>query len=244
MCLPQESAGPARQSYLDELFQARLLIPTGVAGLYGYSGLFEEVLGSFDHFVTRSGADAVPEIIRFPPLLSRHQYVRTDHLDNFPQLMGSVHTFTGNEREHLALVEAKRTGGNWTSGLSATDVMLTPATCYPLYPTATGTLPEGGRTVDLQSYNFRREPSQDPARLQAFRIHEFVRLGTPRQALEHRDRWLRRGLDMLRSLGLDVKAVPANDPFFGRGARMMAATQKEQSLKFELERDSTDTSKR
>jgi seryl-tRNA synthetase len=111
---------------------------------------------------------------------------------------------------------------------------LTPAACYPLYPTATGTLPEGGRTVDLLSFVFRHEPSADPARMQIFRQREFVRMGTRQQALEHRDDWLQRGEEILRSLELDVKRVVANDPFFGRGGRMMAATQKEQALKYEL----------
>jgi seryl-tRNA synthetase len=45
---------------------------------------------------------------------------------------------------------------------------------------------------------------------------------------------LKRGEEMLRSVGLDVRPVVANDPFFGRGGRMMAATQKEQDLKYEL----------
>ena len=39
---------------------------------------------------------------------------------------------------------------------------------------------------------------------------------------------------MLRAVGLDAKPVVANDPFFGRGGRVMAATQREQTLKFEL----------
>ena len=84
--------------------------------------------------------------------------------------------------------------------------MLTPAACYPLYPTATGTLPDGGRTVDLRSFVFRHEPSADPARMQIFRQREYVRLGTPEQALAHRDYWLERGEEMLLAVGLDVTA--------------------------------------
>jgi seryl-tRNA synthetase len=70
--------------------------------------------------------------------------------------------------------------------------------------------------------------------MQIFRQREFVRLGTPEQALAHRNYWLKRGEEMLLAVGLDVKPVVANDPFFGRGGRMMAATQKEQTLKYEL----------
>jgi seryl-tRNA synthetase len=35
-------------------------------------------------------------------------------------------------------------------------------------------------------------------------------------------------------VGLDVRPAPANDPFFGRGGRVMAAAQKDQDLKYEL----------
>ena len=42
------------------------------------------------------------------------------------------------------------------------------------------------------------------------------------------------GASLLRSVGLPVVADLANDPFFGRGGRMLALDQREQSLKFEL----------
>jgi seryl-tRNA synthetase len=95
-------------------------------------------------------------------------------------------------------------------------------------------LPPQGRTVDLISFVFRHEPSGDPARMQSFRQREYVRLGTPSQALEHRNYWLKRGEEMLSSVGLDVRPELANDPFFGRTGRLMSATQKEQDLKYEL----------
>jgi seryl-tRNA synthetase len=148
--------------------------------------------------------------------------------------MGSVHSFTGKDREHIEMLRKRDAGEEWTRDLTPSGVMLIPAACYPLYPTATGTLPKGGRTIDLISFVFRHEPSVDPARMQCFRQREFVRLGTPEEALAHRDAWLKRGQEILRSVGLDVEPVVANDPFFGRGGRMMAATQKEQTLKFEL----------
>lgn len=218
----------------EELFDAGLLIPSGVRGVYGLTEVFENVVERFDAYVARVGRTTDPEVIRFPPLLSRRNYARTDHLETFPNLMGSVHTFLGNEREHLQLIESKQAGDDWPSRLAPTEVMMTPAVCYPLYGTATGTLPPGGRTVDLRGFVFRHEPSDDPARLQIFRMHEYVRLGTPEEALAHRDWWLARGEEILRALGLDVKPVVANDPFFGRGGRVMAATQREQELKYEL----------
>jgi seryl-tRNA synthetase len=222
------------QTYLNELIDARLLIPSGVRGVYGLGGVFEDVIERFEAYVTRMGADARPEVMRFPPLLSRKSYAQTDHMETFPNLMGSVHSFMGDERHHTRLAAKKAAGEDWSTDLAATEVMMTPAACYPLYPTAAGTLPAEGRTIDLRSFVFRHEPSDDPARMQIFRQREYVRLGTPEQALAHRDYWLQRGQEMLRAVGLDATAVVANDPFFGRGGRVMAATQREQTLKYEL----------
>lgn len=234
MGLTDDTIDAAYRSFLGELVEARLLVPLGVPGIYGRSGIFEGVIEKFEQFVTRMGAELKPEVLRLPPLLARQHYLATDHIQNFPDLMGSVHSYTGDERGHRRMLEKKEQGEDWASELTPTDVMLCPAACYPLYPTATGTLTKNGRLVDLRSFVFRNEPSPDPARMQIFRQREFVRLGTAEQALGHRNYWLKRGEEMLRAVGLDVRPVVANDPFFGRGGRMMAAAQKEQDLKYEL----------
>lgn len=224
----------AHAGYRDELVAAGLLLPMGVDGVYGLSGAFEAVIEGVDALVTRSGAPLATEVLRFPPVMSRANYVRTDHLESFPNLIGSVHSFAGDDKAHLELARRKQEGEDWACCLHSTEVMLAPAVCYPLYPTASGVLPPNGRTVDLRGFVFRHEPSADPARMQLFRMHEFVRLGTPEQALRHRDDWLVRGEKLLLSLGLDAERVVANDPFFGRGGRVMVATQREQFLKYEL----------
>ena len=235
MCISPEVLDEAYKKYQKELLDAGLLVASGVPGVYGLSGTFEGIINAFEDYVTTMGEHLNPEVIRFPPIINRDTYLCTDHIETFPDLMGSVHSFEGKEKEHLAMVEKQKAGEEWTQGLKPTDVMMVPAACYPLYPTASGTtLPEQGRIVDLRAFVFRHEPSADPARMQIFRQREYVRLGTPEQALSHRDYWLQRGEEMLRSVGLDVKPVVANDPFFGRGGRVMAATQKEQELKYEL----------
>jgi len=222
------------QTFQDELATAGLLIRSGVQGVYGLGGVFEDVVERFERYVTDVGRPFGAEVMRFPPLLERASYLKTDHLETFPHLLGSVHTFLGGEWEYAELVRSKHSGGNWSSQLGPTEVVLTPAACYPLYPTAAGRLPADGRIVDLRAFVFRHEPSPDPARMQIFRQREYVRLGTPDQALGHRDFWLQRGLEMLLALGLDAKAVVANDPFFGRGGRAMAASQRDQTLKYEI----------
>jgi seryl-tRNA synthetase len=115
-----------------------------------------------------------------------------------------------------------------------TGVVLSPAACYPVYPSLAGTLPDGGRTIDMQNWVFRHEPSPEPTRMQAFRVREHVRAGTAATVVAWRDEWLARGLGLLKSLGLPARSVVASDPFFGRGGRMLAASQREQALKFEV----------
>lgn len=234
MCIATASLTEAYQHCQEQLIQAGILVSLGVPGVYGHSGTFEEVIEHFEQLVTRRAKPLHAEVIRFPAIFSRKNYLRTTHIETFPDLMGSVHSFLGNEHAHARMLQKRANGEDWTRDLEPTEVMLTPAACYPLYPTATGVLPEGGRTVDLRSFVFRHEPSIDPARMQIFRQREFVRLGTAEEALAHRQYWLELGQEILNSVGLEVEAVVASDPFFGRGGKMMAATQKEQDLKFEL----------
>ncbi len=222
------------KAYSDALVTAGLFVPTGVQGVFGFNAQFQQILDHLEWLLTRIGKPFNPELFRFPPVFSRAHYECTGHLQTFPHLLGSVHSFVGDDAKHQALIEQFEKKEDWGLGLVSTDLVLPPAACYPLYPTATGTLPDGGRTVDLCNYVFRHEPSDDPARMQIFRQREFVRLGTPAEALTHRDAWLQRGLELLTDLGLKVTAVIANDPFFGRANRLMKVTQQEQKLKYEI----------
>lgn len=222
------------QEYLDTLLDAGILIATGVEGVYGKGRTFEDVLDGFDRYVTEMGRDQNAEVMRFPPVINKKEFEKSDYLKSFPHLAGTVNSFFGNEAEHGEMLQELERGDDWTTHYSSTDVVLTPAACYPVYPQASGTLREGGRLFDVQSYCFRHEPSVDPARMQMFRMHEYVRIGTPDNVREFRDLWLDRGQEMLRAVGLTPEAVVANDPFFGRGGRMLAANQRDQALKFEL----------
>lgn len=234
MCTATFSITDAYQECLDKLTHAGILLPLGVPGVYGHAGVFEDVIDHFERLVTRHSRVLEPEVLRFPAIFSRKHYLQTSHIENFPDLMGSVHSFTGNEKEHRRLLQQRADGEDWTRELTPSEVMLVPAACYPLYPTATGTVTSEGRLVDLRSFVFRHEPSIDPARMQIFRQREFVRIGTAEQALAHRDFWLKKGEEILNSVGLEVRSEAANDPFFGRAGKVMASAQKEQDLKFEL----------
>jgi seryl-tRNA synthetase len=220
--------------FRDQLLSAGLLVPTGVDGLYGRSGTYESIAEAMDRLVLRVGADQDATSVRFPPVMPWATFEKNGYLESFPDQMGSVHTFRGDERQHAELLARTEAHEDRGPMLETTDMVLCPAVCHPLYPTMGGTLPEGGRRVEVYGYCFRHEPSTDPFRMQAFRQHDYVYLGTPEGARAHRDRWIERGLEVLSGLGLPVSSVVANDPFFGRPGRMLAANQRIEELKYEI----------
>lgn len=230
-------ATPDQAQFLNALFERGLLIDSGVPGVYGRGARFEEVLRSFDDLVTRFAADDAAEVMRFPPVLPRRNLESTGYLKSFPHLAATVFGFEGTEAQAVEQNERASRHEDWAEFQSMTDLVMTPAACYPVYPAiaARGPLAPGGLAVDAgASYVFRREPSGDPARLQMFHQREMVRLGEPETVVEWRNRWLDRSLEMLHGLGLEAASDIATDPFFGRGGRMLAASQREQALKFEI----------
>lgn len=223
-------------AFRDELVRHGLLIPTGVDGLYGRSGVFEELVERFDALITIWGRGDEAEVMRFPPALNRREFERSEYLKSFPHLAGTIHSFAGDERGHRTLLRRLEEGQDWTEEQAATELVMTPAACYPVYPTvaARGVLPGEGRLVDVFSYCFRHEPSLDPARMQLFRMREYIRIGTPDQVMDFRETWMERGRDLMGSLGVPVEIDVANDPFFGRAGKMLSNNQRDQKLKFEL----------
>ncbi|WP_346900486.1 amino acid--[acyl-carrier-protein] ligase [uncultured Roseibium sp.] len=223
-------------SLLDRLFASGLLIETGVDGLYGRSGKFEDVIAGFERLIDTFGGEDGAEAIRFPPGMNRAHFEGSGYMKSFPQLAGTVHSFCGCELDHMNLLQCMAEGEDWTKDQKATDIVLTPAACYPLYPTIAkrGPLPAGGGLFDLQSYCFRHEPSKDPARMQLFRMREYVRMGTPAEVQDFRQLWMERGRKLIETVGLPVHVDVANDPFFGRAGKMLANNQRDQNLKFEL----------
>jgi len=233
--VPFDSATPAagRGSLLDELLGAGLLVSTGVLGLYGRSGTYQDVADGVGLMVRRWGQLLGAQRVHLPPVLARATFLHTNYLESFPDLMGSVHVFTGGDAEHKQLLQRVASGGDWPVLLEPADVVLSSAACHGLYPLCTGTLPDGGRTFDVQSVCFRHEPSAHAARMQSFVMHEIVHVGTAEGAWNHREDGLARGLRMLEGLGLSMRAVPASDPFFGRVGSVLAAGQLEEQLKME-----------
>ncbi len=211
-----------------------LIMPSEVQGGYGRGAVFEDILQRFNDLVSRIAENDGAEPMMFPPIVSRTLIEKVGYMDNFPHLCGSIHSFFGGEQEARQLSECVHAGERWEDRLAVTESMLTPAACYPVYPLFAGTLPPGGRLVTITGWVYRHEPSPEPTRLQAFRMREFIRVGTNDEVIEWRNAWLERGLALLKSLQLPVASDVANDPFFGRAGKIMAASQRDQRLKFEI----------
>ncbi|MEX3654677.1 MULTISPECIES: amino acid--[acyl-carrier-protein] ligase [Mycolicibacterium] len=227
----------ARREFRDELIEAGLLIPMGIDGLYGRGAVFEGIIDGIDYAVRAKGAEVYGDrakVLRFPPVFPREQFEKTDYIASFPDLTGAISTFTGGNAEHRALLADRDAGLPWDGHLTSAGTMLVSAACHPSYATLPSNLPDGGVLMDIYGYCFRHEPAIDPARMQAFRMHEYVLVGTPEQAQAHRDSWVDHGMAVLTGLGLNARPAAANDPFFGRVGKMLAANQREEELKTEL----------
>jgi seryl-tRNA synthetase len=207
----------------------------GSEGLYGRTALYEDIVDRLAALITRY-REPDTEVIRFPPVMNRTQLEKSGYLKSFPNLLGCVCGLHGTEREIDAAINRSGAGDDWTSSLSPSDLVLSPAACYPVYPIAAsrGPVPAAGLHFDVAADCFRREPSRHLDRLQSFRMREYVCIGKPEHALAFRERWMERGQEIARRLGLAFRVDYASDPFFGRVGQMKAVSQKQQSLKFEL----------
>ncbi|MGO9514921.1 MAG: amino acid--[acyl-carrier-protein] ligase [Steroidobacteraceae bacterium] len=214
---------------------AALFRPMGVEGVYARCALYIHVCERLEGYISRLREEHV-EVMRFPPVMSRTQLEKSGYLKSFPNLLGCVCALHGSEASIRAAADRHEAGGDWTEALTSSDLVLSPAACYPVYPIAAarGQLPAGGLQFDIEAEVFRHEPSRSLDRLQSFRMREFVRIGSPQEILEYRERWLARAPVIAADLGLPHSIDVANDPFFGRVGQVMAVSQRQQALKFEL----------
>jgi seryl-tRNA synthetase len=224
---------PAADASAERLapIEAALFHRLGVDGVYARTALYEDLVDRLGAYITRQ-RDARAEVLRFPPVMSRSQLEKSGYLNSFPNLLGCVCALHGSEAEIRSAAES----GNWTARLSASDLVLSPAACYPTYPlvAARGPLPAGGLIFDVAADCFRHEPSRALSRLQSFRMREFVRIGAPADISSFCTQWMERAQQLAQELALPHKIDAANDPFFGREGQMKAVSQRLASLKFEL----------
>ncbi len=218
------------QMTLSDLFES-----SGINGVRGRTGLYESVVEGLGRYIT-SLREPNAEVLRFPPVTNRAHIEKSGYLHSFPNLLGAVCCLTGSEIEIRKAVDQPRNPGAWVTELKSTDLVLTPAACYPLYPivASRGSVPASGLLFDVMADCFRREPSEEIDRLQSFRMREFVRCGLPDHIFNFRERWMARAPEISETLGVKHNVEVANDPFFGRSGKLMAINQLEQAAKFEL----------
>jgi len=232
----QAKIAPAADAAQIAALKAKLFFETGVDGVYARTGLYEGIVEALTALISAHRPRGA-EVLRFPPVMSRAQLEQHGYLKSFPNLLGAVSCLCGDERHIRGVVgRFMEDGEPWTDALQAADLVLAPAACYPVYPIAAarGPAPEAGYVFDVAADCFRREPSTDIDRFQTFRMREYVRVGTQAQIQAFREAWIDRAKSLADVLGLSYRIDLASDPFFGRGGQIVAASQLEQALKFEL----------
>src|SRR5271157_4245147 len=127
---PQRFGEPAASA---EAILAALFHPTGVDGVYGRSGAYEVVVEGLGGLINGL-RDPRAEIVRFPPVVSRALIEKSGYLNSFPHLLGCVCALGGGDAAISAAVDRFEQGGTWTDGLQASELVLAPAACYPIYP--------------------------------------------------------------------------------------------------------------
>ncbi|MEV5953170.1 hypothetical protein AB0M11_05185 [Streptomyces sp. NPDC051987] len=217
---------PMSGTFRTALVRRGLLIPLGAEGVYGHGAAFEAVVDAVQNALTRTGSDQRATALRLPPVYPAADCHTTGYPEAFPHLGGVVSSF-GRDADvrppsdrAAAVPEDSRRVTPRSPALA-----LVPAACHPAYAMHRDAEIGDGRVLDIRGQCFRREPSQDPFRMQAFRQREYVYLGDADGARAHRDRWVARSLEFLDRLGLAAAPAAAADPFFGRGGRLLAANQ-------------------
>ncbi|MDF2704489.1 MAG: putative aminoacyl-tRNA synthetase [Nonomuraea muscovyensis] len=177
----------------------------------------EEALAAVVVALRRLCAGGAELHLRAPPVLDASVADRAGYSTSFPHLLGAV-----------------------SRGGAATDLVLTPAACYHVYPLFEGRVLAAPAEVSVLADCHRQEATTEPGRLRSFRMFETVRLGGAEDCLAWRDDRLDRLGHWMETLGLPAERRPANDPFWGRPGRLLASAQRADRLKWELSADVAD----
>jgi seryl-tRNA synthetase len=214
---------------------SRLFTPMDVDGVYGRTGVYEDVVDGLGRYISTLRPKGA-EVFRFPPVVSRVLIEKSGYLKSFPHLLGCVCALGTDVDRVNAAVARYEAGGSWTDSAEPSELVLAPAACYPIYPIAARRGATGAQPMlfDVASDCFRREPSKDIDRFQSFRMREFVAIGAPEQISEFRDHWMTRAKDIAADLGVSHRIEAASDPFFGREGQMVGRFQVKNALKFEM----------
>lgn len=213
----------------DQLFDDGVLVRSGLPGSFHRSFAFDHVARGLEAYLATAATEPCRRLL-FSHVQPAATLERSGYVASFPNLLGAVSTV-----EALAADAVARDPLAWEHHLSPSGATLCSAGCHALYPLLEGgAIDADGSRFEVQAWCFRHEPSDDVGRLQVFRMHEFVCVGTAPQAVAHRDAWRARMVDLLAGVGLETDVVVASDPFFGRAASLLAEGQRERELKYEI----------
>ncbi|MEV4555520.1 hypothetical protein AB0K51_00820 [Kitasatospora sp. NPDC049285] len=209
-------------------------LPTDVPGVQLQPAAYEKLLLALRDSIARLAADEPFVRLAIPPVISRRTIERAGYAASFPQLLGTVHSYTGSAADWRRLAPLVAESGAWHADQEISDLVLLPAACYPVYAGLTGRdLAEPVR-YSVEAQCFRQEATAEPGRLRTFRMAELVTAGTAEHCAAWREHWLQRVAAWLDGLGLKPSVELADDPFFGGGRKLYQAAQRAQELKFEL----------
>ena len=228
--------GFSARRFYDDLVEHRLIIPVGVPGVFGRGAVFEDVLRPLRRaHLARSAAKDGAEVMAFPPTLDRKVFEKSEYLDSFPQLAGSVFSFTGTDRTTPSCASGPR-GPTWAEWQTMTDVVLYARRLLPGVPKL-----HGDDSGAAGTWSTCRTGCSGTSRLPSRRACR--RSACASSSASARRRSSSRGAtcgssgasSLLHSLGLPAKSdVACGSVLRPTGGRMLAGNQREQKLKFEV----------
>ena len=218
---------------LDSIAEA-LLLPSGVDGVYARTATFEQVVNGLTDLISEY-REPNTEVLRFPPVMSRRQVEKSGYLKSFPHFLGCVSCLAGEESHIREAVDRHEAGEDWTPALSSADLVLArrPAIrSIRLWRAAAKSRRRDSVRRGLRLLPPRTVEDAGPA---AIVSHARICLHRhARQIDAFRRRWMKLAEGFAGRLGLSWRIDYASDPFFGRVGQLMAVSQVEQALKFEL----------
>ena len=81
--------GPQPSGRSFDALAEKLLLPSGIDGVYARTAAFEDIVNSLAIFISRH-RESGTEVLRFPPVMSRRQLERSGYLKSFPHFLGCV----------------------------------------------------------------------------------------------------------------------------------------------------------
>jgi seryl-tRNA synthetase len=209
-------------------------LATDAPGVLLYPESFERIIALLRGGIARLAAGEPFRRLAVPPVISRRTIERAGYVSAFPNLLGTVHSFTGTAGEWKGLEPLIAGGGAWHARQEPSDLVLLPAACYPVYATLDGGSVAQPARFAVEAPCFRQEATSETGRLRTFRMVELVTAGPEEHCVQWRAQWLDRVAAWMDALALKAAVEVADDPFFGAGRRLFQAAQRLQQLKFEF----------